>query len=952
MDRQIRVLHVDDEPSFAETAAEYIQRESDQIEVDTAVTADEALDRLREKDYDCVVSDYEMPDSDGLELFESIRERGVKIPFILFTGRGSEAVASEAISAGVTDYLQKGGVEKYEILANRIEKVSRGYEVRRFEQETEHSPFDIIDRVTDSFYVLDEDWCFAYLNDSAADLFGKERSKLLGESIWELFPEAKQTPFYDHYHEAVEEDETRTIEEYFSPWDRWYREHIYPSDGKLSIISRDVTERKERERELERKERRYEAFFQDPNILVGLLDTDGRLLDANQKSLGYIDSGLEEILNDPFWETPWWGKEETKTLIKEKVREAADGEYVEYQTDHRGDGSQRYVSSGTIRPVRDCSGEVQSLVISSRDITESVQRQEELERVRDFFTESERLAELGAWEFDSKGNHIWTDGTRRIHEVDEGYTPSIEEGISFYHPDDRGVIREAVEDALENGETYDLELRLVTAEDNLRWVRTSGKVVQEEDGERTVRGYIQDITEQKEREEELRRRRDLLRHTERLADTGGWEIETDTGEQRWTAGTYAIHDISPDSEFNPTVDAGVEFYHPDDRGEIENAVEMCIGSGVPYEKELRMITAEERLRWVRTFGEPVHENGEIVKVRGAIQDITRSKEREKELASLEQALETVLTNVPIIFFEIDKDGVIERSEGRALEKLGFEPEEVVGESVYEIFSDNPDIIEPCKKALGGDQVTATAEVNGSVLESWFQPVREGGEVVKVVGHSYDVTKRELRKQQLKRQKERLEEFASIVSHDLRNPLQVASGQLNLAREDQDNDYLETAASALERMNSLIEDVLTLARKGQKVDEFEEVSLEDITEECIRNVGKEELEVSVESDKTFGADRSRLIQMMENLIQNAADHGGEDVNVTVGVTEDGFYVADDGEGIPPGRRDKVFERGYSTANNGTGFGLAIVKEIAEAHDWEVDATESERGGAKFEITGVD
>jgi signal transduction histidine kinase len=106
------------------------------------------------------------------------------------------------------------------------------------------------------------------------------------------------------------------------------------------------------------------------------------------------------------------------------------------------------------------------------------------------------------------------------------------------------------------------------------------------------------------------------------------------------------------------------------------------------------------------------------------------------------------------------------------------------------------------------------------------------------------------------------------------------------------------------------------------------------------------------DQTILADHGRLRQLLENLFRNAVDHGGEDVAITVGELEQGFYVADDGPGISPDNRDNVFESGYSTSEDGNGLGLQIVKQIVDGHDWDITVTESKEGGARFEITSVE
>ncbi|WP_407066967.1 response regulator [Haloarcula brevis] len=121
MPEPIAVLHVDDDPDFAELAATLLERQDDRLTVVRADSTGDGQEVLAERPVDCVVSDYDMPRRNGIEFLQAIREQHPDLPFILFTGKGSEEIASEAISAGVTDYLQKGSdVERYELLANRV----------------------------------------------------------------------------------------------------------------------------------------------------------------------------------------------------------------------------------------------------------------------------------------------------------------------------------------------------------------------------------------------------------------------------------------------------------------------------------------------------------------------------------------------------------------------------------------------------------------------------------------------------------------------------------------------------------------------------------------------------------------------------------------------------------------------------------------------------------------
>lgn len=217
----------------------------------------------------------------------------------------------------------------------------------------------------------------------------------------------------------------------------------------------------------------------------------------------------------------------------------------------------------------------------------------------------------------------------------------------------------------------------------------------------------------------------------------------------------------------------------------------------------------------------------------------------------------------------------------------------------------------------------------------------------------DISERRAREQEIRCQNERLENFASIVSHDLRNPLSVAYGYLDILDEDIDRDELRLARTALDRMDVLITELLELAQSNDRVGETSLVPVNETAEHAWHSVDTSDASLDTpESARRVVADASRLQQLFENLFRNAVEHTESDVRVTVGTTPDGFYVADDGPGIPPEKRDRVFETGYTSATDGTGFGLSIVQEVATGHGWEVAAVESSDGGARFEVTGVE
>ena len=207
-----------------------------------------------------------------------------------------------------------------------------------------------------------------------------------------------------------------------------------------------------------------------------------------------------------------------------------------------------------------------------------------------------------------------------------------------------------------------------------------------------------------------------------------------------------------------------------------------------------------------------------------------------------------------------------------------------------------------------------------------------------------------RRREIERQNERLERFASVISHDLQNPLNVITGFAELARESGDPAAIDRIEAAAERMETILEDLRTLTREAEDLGELEEASVAAVARRANRAVETPEATVEIDEIGRVETDPSRLRQAFENLFRNAVEHGGEDVTVRLERIEDGFAFVDDGAGFSPEDRGQVFNDGY-TGGDGTGLGLAIVRTVIEAHGWAIAATEAEGGGARFEITGV-
>jgi PAS domain S-box-containing protein len=611
-------------------------------------------------------------------------------------------------------------------------------------------------------------------------------------------------------------------------------------------------------------------------------------------------------------------------------------------------------------------------VVSVSDVTESKEREERLKRT------TARLEALFENSPDMIDIHT-TDGT--IVDVNRRFCEAFDQpkaelvGRKVWEID-RGIEPEELREIWDGtavGDRTELETEFET-EDGTRFpVEVHLTRLPVDDGSRFM-VISRDVTDRRRRLQEIRTLKERLELAIEGANLGvwDWDMTTDSVEfnDQWAEMLgYAIDEI------DPHLDAWETRVHPDDRGEVEAALDAHVrGETAYYDTEHRMRTADDEWRWIRDLGKVVErdEDGEPLRAVGIHLDVDESKQYQRELerkteeleeltARLEDQYRTLFEEAPVMAVVTrSEDGrpVIEDCNNQFVEALGVERVDLIGAELAEFYTPDSraELLDEggYERSLKGEFTRESRELvtaDGEVVETTLRAVPRrdaSGEVVGTLAMYVDVTERE----EVKRANERLEEFASIVSHDLRNPLNVAGGHLELARDECENRHLEAVERAHDRMETLIEDLLTLAREGDAVTDTDAVDVETVVRGCWDTVETADASLDLESDRTIAADDARLKQLFENLIRNAVEHGGDTVTVTIGELDDGFYVEDDGPGIPAGDADAVFEAGYSTNAEGTGFGLSIVQRIAEAHEWDVRATRGSDGGARFEITGVE
>jgi len=1120
MTEQIDVLHVDDDPDLGELTATFLEREDSRFTVQTATNAAEGLESLEDSPPACVVSDYDMPGKNGIEFLRAVREDYPDIPFILFTGKGGEEVASEAISAGVTDYLQKkAGTEQYELLANRISNVVEG---RRATQAASRQKelMHLTELAGDTGgWELDPDTEEFLLTEGSQQLIGlpSDESITLQEAFDSLHPD-------DREEARVTVDEViQTGESVSRTWRLQPRDEreerlldvtITPvtSDGDVEVLRgaiNDITDIRKRQREL----RRLQQAIDGANVAITLADPS-----KDDNPLVYVNDAYEQLTGYSTEEAMgqncrYLQGEDTDPEQVATLREAIDAEEpvtVDLRN-YRKDGTE-FWNRLTVTPIYDDDGTLIRYLGTQEDITERKEREQQLAETRDLLSSMEKYADVGAWEYDIETEELTiTAGMRRICDIPSKTNMTLAKAFEFFHPDDRDQLRDQFGNCLETGEPCESDVRLGTDDDERRWMTVRGERVQDGATDDVVRGYLQEITERKTRERQLT---ELNKTTQRLSRAQSRQEVAEVGTEatRGILGFQAnsLHfatedgtELAPAAQTEESVSligdaptlpvdgsiAGriyrdgestvIEDVHqdPDIHNPDTNLMGHCYlplgdhgvliagsaGSAAFNDTDLSVAdllagnlvaaldrvehaeTARQRLeqlslffeesplgavQWDETFrfdhlneraqeilgysedelrGESwerivadsdhdqvqnavkqlldadggtrvINENitqsgevrtcewhnravtgadGEVRSVFSKFYDVT---DRERHKQQLEE-YETVLKTLSDAVYVLDENGRFTYVNDEFVELVGYDRETIIG-NTPSLFKDE-ETVTVAEQQLGrllseDGPETVTFEItiqprdgDPVVCEDHMCVLPYEGESFKgSVGTLRDVTERKERTRELERQNDRLDEFASVVSHDLRNPLLVAEGRLELAQAECECAHLADIADAIERSQTLIDDLLTLARGGDVVGGTEEVSVSALAEECWQVVPSEKATLAVDSNQTIIADRSRVQQLLENLLTNAVEHGGEDVTISVGDLADGFYIADDGVGIPDEERDSIFEAGYSTVEDGTGFGLRIVKQVVDAHGWEIRIAETDNGGVRFEITGVD
>ena len=399
-------------------------------------------------------------------------------------------------------------------------------------------------------------------------------------------------------------------------------------------LMRTIAERERAEVILAESEQKVRAILDQAFQFIGLMTPDGTLIEANQTALSFAGVRREEVVNKPFWETPWWQHSATEQeRLKGAIRMAASGQFIRFETTHMSGGVEHIIDF-SLKPVRDPSGAIILLIPEGRDIT-GFKRTEEALRESE-----ERFARLSIASFEGiaiTGEGIVLDANQQIarmlgYELDELTGMQVLETVA---PDCRELVQEKRRQGDEgpyehfllrkDGSTFPVEVRAQALPYKGQMVRVT-----------TVR----DLTQRRQAEEALRASEEHLRLALEASQMGTWEWIIKSNQVKWSSQVEKIFGLKV-GEFDGSYESYSKLLHPDDRDRVEHTIARALSGEVePYVTEHRIVLPGGGLRWIGGRGTVYRDAaGAPVLIRGTVSDITAQKEVEQQVRQLNEDLE-------------------------------------------------------------------------------------------------------------------------------------------------------------------------------------------------------------------------------------------------------------------------------------------------------------------------
>ena len=741
----------------------------------------------------------------------------------------------------------------------------------------------------------------------------------------------------------------------------------YEGQTAAYVICRDISDRKTRQRDLERSQRRLRVLFNKMPGAIVIHDQAGNIIDVNDEtadSLGYsraelLDMNVVEFENafDPNELRAYWDSMTVGEIVKVDGRhKRKDGTHFPaevWSTKLEVDGEPRYLAL-------------------ARDISERVERKQELQRLNEQLELAVEGAGVGVWDWNMQTdavefNEQWA--AMLGYSLDD-IEPHLDAWEQRVHPEDLKAVKAALS-AHKSGEAahYDCEHRMKTADGDWKWIRDIGKIVErDDDGEpRRAVGLHIDVDEEK-------RQALYLKKAQEVADIGWWRKKVPSDQIYWSDHIYEMWGADGDSGYLAHDDF-LEYIHPEDADRVDRAWQAAL-DGEPYDIEHRIVTTDGEVKWMREVAEFAFDaTGEPVEAVGIVQDITDQKDYETEIKAARSELRQIIDLVPDLIFAKNRNGTYLFANKTTAEYYGLTPDQLEGESEADVLpnvddsepfrEDDLEVIESGTVKEIPEETLTTVDGDTRILRTTKIPyeIHETDDDA-VLGYARDITDLKHYEQELETQRNNLDILNQVVRHDIRNDLQLIQAYTEMLTEtgslsETQQQYLSkikgSATNAVELTTTArdLSDVMLQEEKQLKAVPLRQ-TLETQIDRLRSSQNKIALtvhgslpQIDVRADELLSA-------VFRNILNNAVQHSDKpvpEITVQTRVEEESVTVriADNGRGISETHKEKIFGRGnQGLKSEGTGIGLYLVKTLVDRYGGEVWVEDNEPEGSIFAV----
>jgi diguanylate cyclase (GGDEF)-like protein/PAS domain S-box-containing protein len=359
------------------------------------------------------------------------------------------------------------------------------------------------------------------------------------------------------------------------------------------------------------------------------------------------------------------------------------GESWQGEICNRGKDGQLHWVDSIIAPLRGPDGAIERYVSIRNDISRRKRQSDELRKSQELLMQTGRLASVGGWEVDIlAGTVYWSEETCRIHEMEPGYQPTLDEAINFYAPQARPLIQQAVEDGMSAGKNWDLQLPMITASGKHIWVRAVGHVEFENKAPRRIVGAFQNITEAYLQRQKIDSVRNRFQLANRSGGVGVWDYNLVDGTLTWSAEMYPLYGLPP-SDVTGAYELWSKHLHPDDKASAEAALQAAIDGTSDFQPEFRVLWNDGSTHFIKAAAMVERDsNGKALRVVGVNWDISSAV---AVLAQKNELLRVTMESIGDSVITTDAKGNVTWLNPVAERMTGWTNQEASGRPLADIF---------------------------------------------------------------------------------------------------------------------------------------------------------------------------------------------------------------------------------------------------------------------------